>query len=116
MLNAVLRDRYRGTLGIVGEQGRTEIHSCENFEEHEEFMNVFRQWYISQGYEEWPEEEQNWVAVRLPVNPVHFDDMSAVLSKETADRQEMTAWLLDEAFSPHGSRMGRRLGDRTAAG
>ncbi len=88
--------------GIVGEQGRTEIHSCENFEEHEEFMNVFRQWYISQGYEEWPEEEQNWVAVRLPVNPVHFDDMSAVLSEETADRQEMTAWLLDEAFSRTG--------------
>ena len=88
--------------GIVGEQGKTEIHSCENFEQYEEFMQVFRQWYTSQGYRELTEEEQNWVAVRLPVNPVHFDEMSAVLSEETADRQEMTAWLLDEAFSRTG--------------
>ncbi len=88
--------------GIVGEQGKTEIHSCENFEEYREFMKVFRQWYTSQGYSEWPEEEQNWVSVRIPVSPLRFDDVSAVLSEETADRQELAAWLLDEALTRTG--------------
>ena len=86
--------------GIVGEEGCSEDHPCGSQEERIQFFQSLQEWYLSQDYSEWPDEEKTWIVVQFPRESVLLGVDAAIYSEEAfRDRAQM---LLNEALGWNG--------------
>ena len=86
--------------GNVGEEGSSEDHPCASKEEQSRFFQSLRDWYLSQEYSEWPDEEKTSITVQFPKEAVYFGSDGSVYSEEAF--REHAQVLLNEALGWNG--------------
>ena len=84
--------------GKVGEVGNVREHPMLSLKSYSSFMTEFEKRYSFQGYSRWPEDEENWLVVQFPINPIDMNAEPIQVASEDEALRDQVEGLLKEAL------------------
>ena len=84
--------------GKVGEKGNVREHPIASWDDYRGFLTEFEKRYSFQGYSRWPEDEENWMVVQFPINPIDMNTEPIRVAPEDEELRDKVEGLLKEAL------------------